>query len=261
MLKYEFVNINEMPINAISLKTSFGGIVLDDLGAGFTTLNVFGREIPLINVKTTPKAFSDGVWVDTQVLDARRITVEAKVDSADMLDTTSALMGALWSGEKELSFNDDDQNYYKAYFIGTNQPEMRSNTSIVRFEFLCADPYKYRAEQDVVTGKWVASYTLPSIPDELVVTLAANGAAGIPLKITNARSGKQIVIDTETNFAIGDVVTIKWGKVPELKLGNTNILPMINIEKDFELFELINGDELTITPSSTYSMKIRRKYY
>lgn len=261
MRRYDFVNINEMPSNSETLKTSFGGIVLDDLGAGFATLNVFGREVPLMRIKTTARTGADGEWLEEQSLAARKISVEASVDSDDLSGTTSLLMGALLKADQKLSFSDDDQYYYNAIFIGTNQPDRRSYQGVMRFEFLCLDPYKYHSTQDVVTGKWLAWNSLPNVPDELTVTLTANGGVGVPLKITNARSGKSIIIDTDSNFAIGDVVKITWGMIPAIKLNNVNHLAMLSIDGDFELFEISNNDELTITPASTYEMKIRKKYY
>lgn len=154
---YGFVDTTESASNAslMSLTTIFNGVNLDefltDENGSFTTISTTGRSVPTRRIKTI-QTQGDGVTESYYELESREITVKYRIkDKANegFRERYNKLNSLLRGSKKVLEFTDEEAFYF-ATLLNSEQVEEDSNDLISTLVFLCSDPSKYSLELSIV---------------------------------------------------------------------------------------------------------------
>ncbi len=257
-MAYEFTDTNATPTYTPGVQTIFGGVNIDEALQGkFETLNVTGRGLIAPEVLYTERVGADGAWLDSANLPVREIDVEARITGASNEEARAVyneLNRLLHGGIKALKFSDEPGFTFQAIAGQIKEPKEDQNTLIANIIFLCLDPWKY--SEPIASGATIpASIDYPTIPDQIKLTLTA---ATTQVKVTNPRTGKNIVLNG--GYSAGQIITLIFGETPQILLGSVSAMTHLNILSDFELFDVLGNDSLTVTPPGTLiEVTIRRR--
>ena len=258
-MMYEFVDTNERAKRGIgAIQTIFNDINLDEyLIDSFKTLNVTGRGLIAPEIEYTDKVGGAGAWFDSIRLPAREIILQAKITATSNEEsrrTYNQINRILNVGVRRLEFTDESESYFMAALAGISEETENSNDIVVEISFMCSDPYKYG---DVVKTSSVvpSDVVYPTTPDKVTVTLAS---AVTSVKVTNQMTGDNFVING--NYASGDVITFEFMDDPVINQNGASILDELDIASDYETFNVLAGDVVSVVPSSaTLEIELRRK--
>lgn len=254
---YGFTDTQQSPvIVGGEIQTIFDGVNLDE-NYEFETFNVSGRGLIAPYVDYTLKTGADGAWFNQANLEPREITVEARITGSTKEDARRVyedINRVLFRKKAKLRFTDDPNYYFTALFSGVKSPIEDSNELIVDLYFLCLDPWKY-GDPLPNGGTIPEQIVYPTVPDQIKVTLTAPASQ---VKITNPRTGDNIVL--KGTYTAGQVITIEFGDRPKVLLGTgQNIMNHLDILSDFELFEVLGGDTLVVTPTGATLQVVTRE--
>ena len=238
---------------------TFNGTLLDQAIEGYITANVSGRGLLNRSASIVDIPGRDGAHVTESRLGPRRIQVFyiLKAPNSKMFLERIQQLHDLLSSDADVLFKFGDEAYHRyGRLIEASDPPRDQLEGQGSFTILCADPYRYKAEENVSIAPVPAGFELETTPASMKVTLAATANQ---IKITNTRTGSNIVLDG--SYASGNVITLTWGIAPTIKRGlNEDILTHLNILSDFETFTFKSGDNIVVTPSSaTLTMRACKK--
>lgn len=258
---YDFVKINQIGSpSTSSVAFSINGAVLDDVlttsTQTFRTLNVSGRGLAEYDHEIQDIPGRHGSAHLRSKIAQRQIVIECLVE-ADNNNAFRLLMRNLNQrlhslDGLRLSFNDEPNLYYNAFFISGSNPKEDSNSLIMELTFDCYDPFKYRTSQNIayISNGAVANLDTDYgvIADEIGV-LSVNSNS---FKIVNQTTGKQIVYSYNGGSSPGTyIIHQKRGGIYVGGLDNNLIRWGLDIlESDFPNFTINDGDRITLSPSS-----------
>lgn len=253
---YKYVKTNEAPQDAArSIKTTFNGVVLDDLqGMELRTLNVTGRGIIAPVVSIMPKIGAAGAWINeaqTQ-LPPRTIGIELEIRTDDFRAAFVRLNQILGTTVGELSFSDDAAFSYTAILQDATDMKELGDAVIITISMLCPTPYKQKALQTSTGATIPATVLTPVKP--VSITFVASAAAS-SFKLTNPRTGKHI--NVMRSIASGDTVVIDWQPTRKITVKGLPSLANLNITSDYETFDIMAGDTLATVPAGSLTVRFR----
>lgn len=253
---YNFIDTNEQPDNVGGVQVIYNsrGFDIDGI-VEFRVLSISGRGVITPDVSVTNKVGSAGVWVDDVSLPSRTIRVEMLMETDDYRESFDHLNTMANSGAetaKELRFTDDSGYYYMAYLVGVTVPREVSNRSVVTFEFLCPDPYKYSSSEVVFTNLRVpSSIVYPTLPNRM--RFVASGSAE-RVRIYPAFGSGGIIIDQAV--VSGDVVILSWSGENWLTINGVPSMHKLSILSTYENMYMQRGYEYATSPNGSLEIRI-----
>lgn len=252
---YQFTDIIETGVfSKGSIHTIINGVDLDETIPEFQTLNVTGRRQVAQEVKTTDRVGGDGAWVDSLKLKPRTLSIETRIQSANILETFSAVNAHLYRGKLEITFSDEAGAFYFAYFQGMSSRKDDSNTQILTMTFLCPDPWIYGAES-TTTAAVASAWDYPVSIEYIKVTPAAAGGS---LVVTNAGNGQTLILEGAVNA--GAVYAFYFGREPIVTMNGEPIADRLRLWCDYDTFSMSAGDAVSAVPSSAIEVKYRERW-
>lgn len=237
--------------NLTSVSTFFNGQYIEDVIDGFKTLNVYGREMISRDFDTVRRPYADGSIRYGKTIPPRYIRVEYQLLSdtpEEQQDKFNQLMKLLNTKYTDtLRFKDEPQYRFFAEFEKADEVNARTLNIVSFITFLCVDPYKYGDDiTNQVTFPYVfkddSKYGLQVTKIEIKTNFSAeqgylsNGRETIRFVKGLIPDGAKIILD----FLRQEVI---------LQHTTTNVRnDLIDLNSDFENFELQDGDTLT-TPA------------
>lgn len=256
---YQFVDTNQNVQNkkVLSAESLFvNGSALENEIDELRVLSTSGREMNAVSLSTQDVDELDGVLFLGSKEEARTITVtcllEAKTNKSFRL-AFEKLNLILRQGFLKLVFNDDLDFYYEVYFKGASAVPEGTNNATFTLEFLCPKPFKYAKTVMKESTTIVNDYFFKTVPETLKVTVTntmndvtiTNSRTGYFIKvITEKQIGGQIIIKPQENTAF-------YGALEKPRL--------ISWDSDCEYFDVQKGDRLTVSPTTTIELEVRRK--
>lgn len=246
---YNFVDVNvPAPLSNSSEPVdnmSINGTPLNQLVEGYRHLNVSGRGLLEREIKTTSISGRRGVWIDEQTDKEREITIEYQIDAktseelrARFMKLNKVLRTYAPSGFLEVSFKDEPDFTYYAYFQDGDDFKEDRYSIVSEFTLLVPDGYKKRKPQSS-TGKISLEYANQVLPEQIIVT---------PTKLTDlvqiTNRGK--TIEFRGSYAAGKDITINFG-YDEITANydNRSVLSELSLYSHVEDFFISNGDTVT----------------
>lgn len=224
---------------------SINGVPLNRVIEGYRHLTVTGRGLLGQTVKSTSVPGRRGVWVDSVSDDERVLEIKYQLDaetSSEMRNKFAKLNEILRnhasSGFLEVSFRDEPDYMYYAYFSGADAIEEQSLSVVSKFSLLVPDGYKKKQAQQS-TGLIELTDALEVLPEVIVVT---------PVKTVNQIqiiNGSKVLSFSGSYIAGKDiVVTFGIDEVTAVHNGHS-ILSELERFSPLEQFTVRNGDIIT----------------
>lgn len=209
MSLYKFTDINSrapagrtLPAEAVCIDGKF----LENEVAGYTTLQVTGRELYSADIEdSTIKGMSGSKFL-YRTYPARTITVkyQLRADSNQQFRTYYNKLNTLLNKEQvEISFNDEPDKYFVGSPKGITEVDGGVNTVVGEFEIYCTDPCKYSSTEKEFTAtdgvlNIVNEGTVPVSIDYEVQTTSETGYIGIVSTEGVMQYGKIEELDSES---------------------------------------------------------------
>lgn len=209
MSLYKFTDINSrapagrtLPAEAVCIDGKF----LENEVAGYTTLQVTGRELYSADIEdSTIKGMSGSKFL-YRTYPARTITVkyQLRADSNQQFRTYYNKLNTLLNKEQvEISFNDEPDKYFVGSPKGITEVDGGVNTVVGEFEIYCTDPCKYSKVIKETTG---------SIDENGDTVLLFTNEGTVPVPINY-----DIVNASETGYLgiVSEEGAMEFGKIDE----------------------------------------------
>lgn len=266
---YSFTQPNEVHQSASrSIETIFNNVNLDQAfnDGEFQTLVVNGRGLADYDVDTDDIAGADGMFSANSSVEPREITVRVKVKAVsneDMRKYYRKLNRLLHTRRAlPLSFTDEPEHYFNAYFISSNKPNEVSNEQVIELTFMCYDPFKYREQEVISEASSAQALSLdtdfPIRPDEIILRFDSQSDARSWV-LNNTTNGQRIRFNLPSGSAASSIVNIK---IKENFIGFNDLNRISQgldlTYSDFRKFVVDDGDQLVINPAPVnFDLKYR----
>lgn len=125
---------------------SYDGIFLENEIDGYRTLNVSGRELMSVDIKSSSTNGIDGSQFQSKAYPSRTITVKYQLIARNdrMFRESFNKMNYLLRGEQvKVIFNDEPDKYFIGTKQGNTEVSAGMNSVVGEFEIYCSDPRKY----------------------------------------------------------------------------------------------------------------------
>lgn len=125
---------------------SYDGIFLENEIDGYRTLNVSGRELMSVDIKSSSIDGIDGSQFQSKAYPSRTITVKYQLIARNdrMFRESFNKMNYLLRGEQvKVIFNDEPDKYFIGTKQGNTEVSAGMNSVVGEFEIYCSDPRKY----------------------------------------------------------------------------------------------------------------------
>ena len=261
---YKFVDINETaPERENIIDVFIDGTNLDRVVPGYTTLNVYGREvigrnvstsnyqISKINNKTSIRGRRKAVQTNKfgfSSLPSRTLTIEYLMECETEQEILRRFNDLIYYANREqvqISFSDDGDFYYIGTLSNFNELEANKFNFISNFTFECIDPHKYRKtlKKFIIEPKTQKEFNYIGKYESDVEEIRSFISKDMDnLMIKNITSGTFIKINNPNHEVIDVILDIKNGEVRD-KSGK-NLIDKLDIFSDFEDFAVNYRDEL-----------------
>lgn len=224
---------------------SINGIPLNVLVDGYRHLTVTGRGLLSRTVTTRAIPGRRGVWVDELADKEREIIIKYRLEapsSSEMRDRFARLNRVLRnhapSGFLELTFKDEPDFVYYAYFSEADEIEETALSVISQFTLLVPDGYKKKRAQES-TGLISLSEASAVLPEEIVIS-----PTGLVNQVQIINGDK--VLSFSGAYAAGTDIRVAWSSDEiEATYGNRSILSELERYSLLEDFMVKNGDVIT----------------
>lgn len=145
---YKFRDVNEALEDALlpSEALQINGEYIENLIAGYRTLNVSGREAMPSDFETMETGIRDGSSLAYKRYPARTIIVQYQLiaESNEAFREAFNTLGRILDvQDAELIFADEPDKFFKGTPISVEDVEPGKNAVVGEIEFLCVDPFKY----------------------------------------------------------------------------------------------------------------------
>ena len=294
---YNFIDTMEvsevatLPSEALQIN----GEYIENIIAGYRTLQVLGREALSAELSTYEVGVRDGSDIASKRYPARYITVKYQISAGtpeEFRNAFNQLASILNVEEAELIFNDEPDKF----FIGTPEEVGEvpggSNTVVGEFTIYCANPFKYsiaeyEAEPEFEDGRFLIDYngTYKAYPtleaefyneDESKAALTGNGDCGYVAFFNENEKiiqlGDPDEKDTESYAKAQTLVNQKfntetsWGTIAETNWAtNQGKLINSNYEQSGNMNVAVANYDVTTAPSTsgtllTKTSKVAKPY-
>lgn len=276
---YKFVDINETaPQREDIINVFIDGANLDRVVPGYSTLNVYGREVIGRNISTTNYQISK-VNKKTSVrgkrkavqtnrfsfssLPSRTLTIEYLMECETEQEILRRFNDLIYYTNREqvpISFSDDEDFYYIGTLSNFNELEANKFNFISNFTFECIDPYKYRKtlKKFVIEPRTQKEFNYIGKYESDVEEIRAFISKDMDnLMVKNITSGTFIKINNPNHEVIDVILDIKNGEVRDTS--GRNLIDKLNIFSDFEDFAVNYRDELYLNSYKNTEVYFREK--
>lgn len=276
---YKFVDINEIaPQREDIINVFIDGANLDRVVPGYSTLNVYGREVIGRNISTTNYQISK-VNKKTSVrgkrkavqtnrfsfssLPSRTLTIEYLMECETEQEILRRFNDLIYYTNREqvpISFSDDEDFYYIGTLSNFNELEANKFNFISNFTFECIDPYKYRKtlKKFVIEPRTQKEFNYIGKYESDVEEIRSFISKDMDnLMVKNITSGTFIKINNPNHEVIDVILDIKNGEVRDTS--GRNLIDKLNIFSDFEDFAVNYRDELYLNSYKNTEVYFREK--
>lgn len=235
-----------------SVAINFNGKWLDNEIEAFRTLKVSGRETISVDLEITET--KNGVFILDDRLPHREIGITYLMDSKDStaFQNDFKALRKLLTSDKEMpiQFNDEPNTWYFGRLTAMETVDDDRNNVIAQFKITCSSPFKFG---DLKMGNTVSIDTFyPTAPE--TITLTVNSTTS---KIQIKHNG--YTISATGTFNAGSKVVFYFDKEEmTMTVNGVESTYMIDLNSDFENFELKQGQAITSTQGTvTATMRER----
>lgn len=263
---YEFIeesdhlHLTDRPAESMQ----YNGVYLEDLVAGYKTVNVKGRETLAVAIGTSGKMPQrDGERIQEVTVQTREIVITyslvAETNEAFRIAYDTMKHHLLWERDPvPIRFDDEPEYTYCGIAFSVPEVDPGLNTVLGEIRIYCADPYKY-SDPVSITGTGAVSALLDgmSFPfrPTLKVTLASNAAK---INLSNLSTGKNVILNG--NYSSGDVILVNIPDSTITRNGGNIKSHLDFVESDFFNFLVKEGDQLGVSPNTaTLELIYRRR--
>ena len=244
------------------------GKKIEDHIIGYRTLSASGRELHGVRLETAGTILGRaGTIITGESLDPRIIKVNYILQAEtpeEFRNKYNALNLLLRPSNKNatLQFEDEPTKVFYGRLADAEIPEPGKLTVISSFDLICEDPYKYDLTPATFTGNPTTIYSdleYENIPELIDVTL---NEAATNVEIYNMDTGRKIVLNG--NYEAGAVIQIRIAdKEMHRRLtvnGQNRMQDLDYIQTSWMNFTVHQGDRISVTPASTVSVTIRKRW-
>lgn len=242
-----------------SVAMTWDGQKLEDIIPGYKTLNVEGRELISNSPSLFPKVPGrDGDIINDQTLPSRYITVFYLIDAGsseelrDAYNKLNAILRNPDKTDKPFSFADEPGFTFYGRLEDSSSVDPYTNKPVGYFRLFCSDPFKYGPLVSLASLGSVDDYKYPLKIDQIKITIPSNVSK---VTIHNQTTGRRIILNG--TYTSGQVLLIENGNIT---LNDQNIKSHLDyIESDWHTFNIRVGDTISVTPSVTPIITVRRR--
>lgn len=246
---YDYVSLKrvegELSPSVPSDNMLVNGRPLNELVPGYRHLTVTGRGLVGQSLKTTKVPGRRGVWVDDYSDDERQLDIKYQLTagSSSELRESFALLNRILrtpasSGFLEVSFRDEPDYVYYAYFSESESIEETSLSLVSKFSLLVPDGYKKKQSQES-RGPISLVDAVAVLPESITVT--PTGTVN-QIQILNGRQ----TISFRGAYQAGRDLVIRFGQDEiTASYGGRSILSELERYSPLELFTVRDGDVIT----------------
>lgn len=225
-----------------SVAMEFDGFYLENKIEGYSTLNVYGREMHSYDIDSQRREDADGAIRYGKSLPPRVLTIEYMLDSdssEEQQEKFDLLRYYLSSnGPVPIRFKDQPRFTFYGEFQGAEEVESNKLNIVSRFTVICYDPRKY-GNTIVTDGKITILTRYTTYPDKIEV------------KTSTEVSKLDIKAPTKTISLVGSIpsgalieIDVQKG---EIKMNGATRYDLVSLTSDFENFTVETGDVITTT--------------
>ena len=276
---YKFVDINETALERENIIDVFiDGTNLDRVVPGYSTLNVYGREvigrnisttnyqISKINNKTSIRGRRKAVQTNKfgfSSLPSRTLTIEYLMECQTEQEILRRFNDLIYYANREqvqISFSDDGDFYYVGTLSNFNELEANKFSFISNFTYECIDPYKYRKtlKKFIIEPRTQKEFNYIGKYESDVEEIRSFVSKDMDnLTIKNITSGAVIKINNPNHEVIDVILDIKNGEVRDTS--GKNLIDKLDIFSDFEDFAVNYRDELYSNSYKSTEVYFREK--
>ncbi|MGX7014439.1 distal tail protein Dit [Vagococcus silagei] len=256
---YSFVDTNQKTTvkRVLSAESLFiNGSALEQELPELKILTTTGRELNAVNLSTKSVDKLDGVLFLNSNEDSRIISVNCLIEAKTNHDFRlcfEQLNRLLRQGLLCLSFNDDKEYYYEAYFQSSSGVTEGTNNSSFTLEFFCPKPFKYSIRTVKENQKIMNNFYFQTVPESLFIDVTKKMD---DVTVTNNRTGNFIKLILNKQFE-GKIIV-----KPQQNTAFIGILEkpqLVSWNSDCEYFDVQKGDVLSVTPETSIEIEVREK--
>lgn len=266
---YNFTGLTESAkeIALSSIQTIFNNVNLDiELTTdkhSFKTLNVTGRSHYDVDSQAVDVNGRDGAYFIDSKLEPRTLTVEASIEAntnENFRELTAKLNKILFSRKPvKISFTDENDWFFNAQYINSNNPKENNNSQIVELNFICYDPYKYKEEETIQASnseRLKLDTMFPVVADEIIISFSSQPEE---IRIFNTQTEKRIVFKLQQNLSKSSRLILNQN---ETFIGYTrqqNAFGSVDLKhSDFKTLTFNRDEQIVVQPTpSNITIKYR----
>lgn len=225
-------------------RTTIGGICLENLIEGFSTVNIDGRGI-LDRKARVEESDIFGSFIKANKFKGRKLVIEfllRATDKADLMRKAEKINAYLITEEDTTILFSDDKYSYTGQVTKVSSTFHTSKVVTGEIEIYCTDYRKYGELIRVENIERMKYDYLHPIQPELIELVIPSSADKV--KVTNGTTGKYILL--EGPFKSEDIIKI-YPKKQEIRRGAENMLKYLNLRSNLEDFSLAYGDTVEST--------------
>lgn len=237
-----------------SVAINFNGKQLDTEIEAFQTLKVSGRETISVELETVD--VRNGSLILDERLPHRELLVTylmaSKSNTAFQNDFKALRKLLTTDNEVPITFKDEPNTVYFGRLADMETVDDDSNTVIGTFKIICSSPFKY-SNAVTTTGAVTIDTFYPTQPDKITLTVG-NTTNKIQIKHNG------YTISATGTFNAGAKVVFNFAKEDmTMTVNGVESTYMIDLNSDFENFELKKGQSVTST-QGTISLVARERW-